>query len=109
MRGLQALTRSPAARGVTSDPPPADHPSPWPLAGALGRGGGQHWARGCCPITRSWSSQASTAERRGVARKGEGGLSSRLGWDPPPRKKGQMDWVGQRWRGLKEQESRLGR
>lgn len=36
---IQALTGSPVARGVTSDPHPADHPSPWTLA--PGRGAGQ--------------------------------------------------------------------
>ena len=42
VRGLpaiQALTGGPAARGVTSDPHPAGHPSPWTLA--PGRGAGQ--------------------------------------------------------------------
>ena len=42
VRGLpaiQALTGSPVARGVTSDPHPADHPSPWTVA--PGRGAGQ--------------------------------------------------------------------
>lgn len=88
------MTRSPTARGVTSDPPPAGHPSPWPRARALGRGGGQHWARGCCPITRSWSSRASTAERRGVARRGESSAPAEAG--PTPREKGDEDWERER-------------
>lgn len=79
---IQALTGSPVARGVTSDPHPADHPSPWTLAraGALGRSRGRQGS--AAPSHAHGHPGGVLRKDEGVARGGR--LSSGLGWDPPP-------------------------
>lgn len=99
---IQALTGSPVARGVTSDPHPADHPSPWTLA--PGRGAGQKprsaVGKGLRPHhTLMVIPGEYTAERRGGGARGPAQFRPRLG--PAPGGKGEQGGVDVGWKGTR--------